>query len=103
MWTFFFSVYNCEKSSLESTIGGIEQHTLSVSVKLGFRPETRFLLKPGEEKRDCFMKGAERNRLIHTLPLFALFFSFLFTCMNICRCLAREKGRNLLAAGVIFI
>lgn len=82
-----------KKGSLETTIGAIEQHRLSVSVKVGSHPGTRFLLKPGEEKRDCFMEGKERNTHTHTPSVPPLL--FLFTYMNFRRCLAREKDRNM--------
>lgn len=36
-----------------------------MSVNVGSQPGTRFLLKPGEEKKDCFMKGKERDRHAH--------------------------------------
>lgn len=48
----------------------------AVSVKVGSHPGNRFLLKPGEEKSDCFMEGKEKHTHTHTLALFSLSFSY---------------------------
>lgn len=53
------------KGFLETTIGCIEQ--CGLSVKVGPHPGTRLLLKPGNEKRDCFMEGKNTHPHTHTL------------------------------------
>lgn len=53
----------------------------------------------GRKEGLFYERRGEKQTHTHTLPLFSHFsLSFLFTCMNICRCLAREKGRKVRAS-----
>lgn len=66
-----------KKRSLETTIGAFEQYRLSLSVKVGSHPGTRFLLKPGKKRETVLWKERrETDPHTHMLPLFSLFFFY---------------------------